>query len=79
MQDYIDSLEEIKEIRKAERDELLTRDELKLYRKVTGKLSWLANSTRPDLSYTALEMSKNNKRAQIKYLREVSRIVNKAK
>ena len=79
MHDYNDSLEEVKEIRKAKKDELLTRDELKVYRKMTGKLSWLANSTRPDLSYTALEMSKNNKTAQIKDLRDVSRIVNKAK
>ena len=50
MKDYIDSLEEVKEIRKAERDEELTRDELKVYRKMTGKLSWLANSKCPDLS-----------------------------
>ena len=46
---------------------------------MSGKLSGLANSTRPDLSYTALEMSKNNKTAQIKDLRDFSRIVNKAK
>ena len=54
MEDYVDSLEEVKEIRKAERDEDLTRDELKVYKKMTGKLSWLANSTRPDLRYTDL-------------------------
>jgi len=79
MKDYVDSLEPVQEIRKAEKDELLTREELKMYRKMTGKLSWLANSTRPDLSYTALEMSKKNRTAQIKDLRDVSRIVNKAK
>ena len=71
MKDYIDSLEEVKEIRKAERDEELTRDELKVYRKMTGKLSWLANSTRPDLSYTALDMSKKNRSAQIEDLMDV--------
>ena len=58
MEDYVASLEEVKEIWKADIDEYLTKAELKVYRKITGKLSWLANSTRPDLSYTALAMFK---------------------
>ena len=66
MQDYVDSLDEVREIRKADKDDPLTRAELKVYRKMTGKLSWLANSTRPDLSYTALAMSKKNTTATIK-------------
>ena len=45
MDDYVQSL---KEIRKANHDEELTKLEMKEYRKVTGKISWLANSTRPD-------------------------------
>ena len=65
MQDYVDSLDEVREIRKAERDDPLTRAELKVYRKMTGKLSWLANSTHLDLSYTALAMSKRNTTATI--------------
>ena len=44
MEDYVASLEEIKEIRKVHRDEYLTKVELKIFRKMTGKLSWLANS-----------------------------------
>ena len=56
MEDYVASLEEVKEIRKADRDEYLTKAELKIFRKMTSKLSWLANSSRPDLSYTALAM-----------------------
>ena len=66
MQDYVDSLEEVKEIRKAVRDDPLTKAELKVFRKMTGKLSWLANLTRPDLSYIALAMSKKNNFTQIK-------------
>ena len=46
---------------------------------MTGKLSWLANSTRPDLSYTALAMSKKNTTATIKDLRDITRVVDKAK
>ena len=41
-----------------------------LYR-MTGKLAWLTNSTCPDLSYTALEMSKKNNSAKIKDLRDI--------
>ena len=78
MKDYLNSLEEVKEVRKTGRDDDLTRDKLIVYRKMTGKLSWLANSTCPDLSYTALDMSKKNRSAQIKDLKDVSRVVNKA-
>ena len=46
---------------------------------MTGKLSWLANSTRLDLSYTALAMSKKNNSAKIKDLRDISQILKKAK
>ena len=79
IEDYVDSLEEVKEICKADRDGNLTKAELKVFRKMTGKLSWLANSTHPDLSYTALEMSKKNNSAKIKDLRDISRLLKKAK
>ena len=54
MADYVDSLSDIKEIRKVDRDEDLTKNEIKEYQKMTGKLSWLTNCTCLDLSYTAL-------------------------
>ena len=63
----------------ADRDDPLTRTELKVFRKMNGKLSWLANSTHPDLSYTAIAMSKKNNSAQIKDLRDITRVINKAK
>ena len=52
---------------------------MKVYRKITGKLSWLANTKCPDLSYTALAMSKKNNSAKIKDLRDISRFLKKAK
>ena len=58
MEDYAKSLEFIEEIRAVKGDELLTKTENKLYRKFTGKISWLAANIRPDLAITALEMSK---------------------
>ena len=58
MADYVDSLRDIKEIRKAKKDDDLTKKEIKEHRKVTEKLSWLANIIHQDLSYTALAMCK---------------------
>ena len=50
MDDYTDSLKDIREIRKTEdRYEVLSELEMKEYKKITGKISLLANSTRPDL------------------------------
>ena len=79
MKDYADSVEEIKEIRKADRNERLTTAELKEYRKYTGKISWLSQGTRPDLSYSALNLAKKNNNAVISDLRNVNRIVEKIK
>merc|ERR1712177_169944 len=79
MENYADSVEEIKEIRKADRNERLTTAELKEYRKYTGKISWLSQGTRPDLSYSALNLAKKNNSAVISDLRNVDRIVEKVK
>ena len=79
MEDYVDSLEDIKEIHKTDREDDLTKLELKEYRKMTGKLAWLANSIHPDLSYTALAMSKINNSAKIKDLRDILRVLKKGK
>ena len=62
-----------------DRNEPLTKLEIKEYRKMTGKIAWLANSTRPDLSFIALKMSKNSKEATISDLRDVNQILAKVK
>merc|ERR1712002_1265992 len=79
MEDYADSITEIDEIRKADGKEELTKPELKEYRRYTGKISWLAQGTRPDLSYSALNLAKKNNCATIADLRNVNRIVEKVK
>ena len=48
---------------------------MKLYCKMTGKIAWLANSTRPDLCYQALQMSKKNQEATILDLRDINRVI----
>ena len=45
---------------------------MKLYRKMIGKIAWLANSTRPDLCYQGLQMSKNNQDATFVYIQEIN-------
>merc|ERR1711989_109619 len=67
------------DIRKANGTEPLTKAELKEYRKYTGKLSWLAQGTRPDVSYSALCLSKKNNSATIADKRNINRIVEKVK
>ena len=79
MEDYADSVKEIKEIRKADKNERLTTAELKEYRKYTGKISWLSQGTRPDLSYSALNLAMKTNSAVISDLRNVNRIVEKVK
>ena len=78
MEDYTNLVEEIKEIRKADRAEKLTRTELKEYRKYTEKISWLLQGTRPDLSYSALTLANENNRATISDLSSVNKIVEKS-
>ena len=44
MEDYAQSIEEIKEIRKVGNNESLTKTEYKVFRKYTGKIQWLAEN-----------------------------------
>ena len=70
-------MEFIEEIRSVKGDELLTRTENQLYRKFTGKISWLAANTHPDLAITALQMSKKNASAMIKDLKKIDKVIEK--
>ena len=80
MEGYSQNLKDIQEIRKVDdRNEELSKVEMKLYRKMTSKIAWLANSTRPDLCYLALQMSKKNQGATIADLREVNRILKRVR
>ena len=73
MEDYAKSMEEI-QIREAKADEILTREELKVFRKYVGKLNWLAANTRPDLAIYALELEKRQKKTVVKGFREVNSV-----
>ena len=54
-------------------------EKMNLYQKITGKKSLLANSTRLDLWYLAMQMSKKNQGATIANLRDVNCILKKVR
>ena len=73
-------MKDIADIRKTDdRAEPLSQLEMNLYRKYTGKIAWLANSTRPDLCYLALQISKKNQGATISDLRDINHIIKKVR
>ena len=77
MEDYADSIQELKEIRKGDKNDPLTLLENKMYRKYVGKISWLAENCRPDLAVSAVKMAKQNGKATLKDLKVVNDVVKK--
>ena len=76
---YMDSLEEIVIDKKGDPKRELTNEEFKKLRKATGKLSWLAETSRSDLAYNVLEMSNKNKNVNVEDVKEMNKIIRKAK
>ena len=76
MNDYAGSLEKIN-VRDGKADEPLTREEIKVFRKYVGKLNWLASNTRPDLSVYAMDLARRQKKAVLRDLRDVNRVLKK--
>ena len=77
MNAYSDSLKPITDFRKDNNTVLLNDLELKVFRKYTGKLSWLAENCRPDLSYLANSLSKKSQCATLSDLKYVNKILKK--
>merc|ERR1712237_220417 len=78
MEDYVKSLDELNDIRKG-KEEPLTKEEMKVYRKITGKVAWIAENTRPDLSFTAFALSERNQEATIADLKKLNHVIQKIK
>ena len=77
--DYAESLEEIDINPKDDNKRPLTKDEYKKFRGITGKLNWLAEMTRPDLSYDCLDLSCHTKSATIGNMKDANKAIRKAK
>ena len=76
---YVNSIEEISIDKNEDPERPLNKTEFKAYRGVTGKLVWLNEATRPDLSFDSLCLSYHNKDAKIKHIIEANKIIRKAK
>ena len=77
--EYAASIDELYIPDDAQNDQSLTKEQSREYRAATGKLLWLSEQTRPDLSYDSINMSCKNKTATIKDMREANKIIKKAK
>ena len=75
MKDYADSVTELVNIRDADKYEPLTLLENKIYRKYIGKIGWLAENCRPDLTVTALKLVRSNSKATSKDLKVINSVV----
>ena len=60
-------------------DRPLTVQEYKEFRGAIGKLNWLQESTRPDLSYDTLGLSMKNRSATEGDLKKMNKVIRKAK
>ena len=55
------------------------RQEFKSYRGQVGKLTWLSEMSRPDLSFDTLDLAGHGKNATVADLKKLNKVVNKAK
>ena len=78
--DFINGIKPIISLRagKKNSDEKLNKEEMKLYRGLTGQLSWAAENTRPDLAYDVREMATRNKDASLKDIQKANKVLKKA-
>ena len=74
---YADSMHPIADFRKGDNSEALNEIELKVFRKYTGKLLWLAENCRPDLSFMANHLSKRSHNATLSDLKYVNKVLKK--
>ena len=57
----------------------MTKIENKLYRKYVGKISWLVENCRPDLSIVALKLARKSKDLKLGDLEYINKVMRKIK
>ena len=55
----------------------LNENELKSYQTLIGQLSWIANQSRPDITFAICELSRAIKNATINHLIQVKKVLEK--
>ena len=76
---YRDTLEEIPVDKLDDNNKPLTAMEFKAYRAASGKLTWLSEQTRPDVSYDVVNLTGHNKDATVKNLKDANKVIKKVK
>ena len=78
--DFINGIKPIFSPRAGKKDscEKLNKQEIKLYRGITGQLSWAADNTRPDLAYDVRELATRTKDATLKDILKANKVLKKA-
>ena len=77
--EYRNSLKDIQIGDNKNPDRDLNADEYKQFRGMVGKIEWLSEGTRPDLAFNTLIKSMKTKKAAVKDMRKLNKIVRKAK
>ena len=77
--DFAKNIEPVSVPDKADNNTNLNEQQLTKYRGALGKLSWLAETTRPDIAYDCLEASTHNKDAKIRDLKNLNKAIDKVK
>ena len=57
----------------------LNDDEVKLLRSALGQLNWIANMTRPDISFTVSKVSAHIKDAAVSHVKEINKLIKHVK
>ena len=76
---YCESLCEMTIINNKEKERELNKKEYMEFRGLVGKLNWLQECTRPDLSFDSLSMSMKTKKATVADVSKLNKIIRKAK
>ena len=78
MEEYANAIQEIP-LRTNKKKDKLNDIDMKVLRKTTGKIAWLATNCRPDLCFNALKLSMKGKEANIEDLKYANHAIKKAK
>lgn len=69
----------INKVNKNNKDEKLNEEEMTEYRSLLGKLNWMSQNTRPDLSFDVSFFGRNMKEAKMKDYEELVKVAERAK
>ena len=78
---YIESIQpvDLPKERRQQKDEILTKEERRSLKSLSGKMMWVTNQTRPDMAFETCVMSNQGKNPTVKKIIEANKAVKKLK